>query len=536
MELIYTAEEARYADIEAIEGLGFDSLILMENAGRSIAAVLEALEPEHRSVAIICGKGNNGGDGFAAARHLRDRNWQVTVVFVGEPEEFSEDSKYFFDILARIPKNIAIFQYKDPDQLRELTGSSLVIIDALVGTGTKGELRYPYDEIVITLNEERGVKIAVDIPSGLDPDTGMGGIVFNAHQTVALCTYKRGFFYGKGIDNKGQLEYGYIGVKDTDLDLESNWFLYEISDVRGIIPYKKKTINKYSAGGPVIVAGSNRYPGAATLAYQGAFFSGSGSPVLLTSEKAASVLLNQTPEAVVIEYPVNFNSEAQKQMLDALAKKDVLLIGPGLGRSPETTIALEKVYQISNKLVILDADALAPLYNGNFRNFDLRGKILLPHTGEFASLLGMPLEEVERNIFSAVEQFVEETGAILVLKHAAVFISSPAGFNYVCDSGTEELAKFGTGDGLAGVIASTLAQILSLPLVESIDVIESLIDLNTETHQIFAGRIADAVHTFNIAAHLLGKDAPGTPITSSSIVRNIPAAIKKISEINESSH
>jgi len=536
MIMLFTSEQAKEADQIAKEDFGFESLILMENAGRSVAASLETLQPEHKSVAIICGKGNNGGDGFVAARHLRDQGWIVTVVFVGEPEDFSEDTKYFFDLLTEVPQGIAIFQYKDPEQLKELVSGSLIIVDALLGTGTKGELRYPYDEIVITLNDERGVKVAIDIPSGLDPDTGTGGIVFRAHQTIAMCTYKKGYFYGKGIDNKGTLDYGHIGVRDQDLGLESDWLLYEPTDVRGVIPFRKKTINKYSAGGPVIVAGSNRYPGSASLAYQGAFFSGSGSPILLTSEKAASVLLNQTPEAVVIEFPVNFNSDALKPMFDALGKKDVLLIGPGLGRSPETTVALDKVLKIDDRLVILDADALVPLYNGSFRDYDLRGKILLPHTGEFASILGKPLEEIEENIFDTVEEFTEETGAILVLKHAAVFISTPTGLNYVCDSGTEELAKFGTGDGLAGVIASALAQILALPNVDAVDVIDSIKERNPDTNEIFAGRIADAVHTFNIAAHLLVKDHPGTPVTSSSIVRNIPAAIKKLSEISESAN
>ncbi len=526
MVMLFTAAQAREADITAIEDLGLDSLVLMENAGRSITSWLEVLQVEYKSVAIICGKGNNGGDGFVAARHLRDHGWSVTVIFVGEPEEFSDDAKFYFDIISENPRGISIFQYKDPEQLKELVANSMVVVDALLGTGSKGELRYPYDEVIITLNDEPGVKVAVDIPSGLDPDKGTGGIVFKAHQTVAMGSFKRGYFYGKGIECTGAIEYGYIGYKEEDVDPDSNWWLYQKADVKGINLFKTRTVNKYSAGGPVIVAGSNRYPGAASLVYQGAFHSGSGSPVIFTSDKAAAVLLNQTPEAVVVEYPVNFNSESLKQMFDILEKKDVLLIGPGLGRSPETTMALEKVLQIENKLVMLDADALVPLYNGNYKNYDLHGKILLPHTGEFAAILGQTLDEIEEDIFTAAEKFAMDTGAILVLKHAAVFICTPSGQNYVCDSGSEELAKFGTGDGLAGVIASTLAQFLAYPMFDPSELQEGLREANAVACETYAERIADAVHTFNFSAHLLARDFPGTPVSASTIVKNIPYTIK----------
>ncbi|GAB1349634.1 hypothetical protein MASR1M107_18480 [Ignavibacteriales bacterium] len=177
MRPVLTANEAREVDRIAIEDFGFDSTLLMENAGRSIATFLDTLQAESKTVTIICGKGNNGGDGFVAARHLRDMNWRVTVVFVDETDEFTEETFYAFELLTAVVRDISIFKYKDVEQLKELLAPSFVILDALLGTGSKGEPRFPYDEIIVTLNEEAGIKVSIDIPSGLDPDTGNGGIV-----------------------------------------------------------------------------------------------------------------------------------------------------------------------------------------------------------------------------------------------------------------------------------------------------------------------------------------------------------------------
>lgn len=528
MKLVLTAAQATEMDRIFIEDIGFDSRILMENAGRSVAQFIESLDVENKTVAIVCGKGNNGGDGFVAARHLRDMGWNVTVIFIGEPEEFTEDSQYFFEIISELQEGILIFQYLNIEQLNNIIGSQEIIVDAILGTGSKGELKQPYDEIVMAMNETIATRVAIDIPTGLNPDTGMGGIIFNAHYTIALGSFKRGYYYSKGIDNRGVVEYGYIGVRDSENEVNATWMLYELNDVKSIIPNRKRSVNKYSIGGPVIVAGSNRYPGSASLVYQAAFASGSGSPILFTSEKGASVTLNRVPEAVVHEFSVNFNSEILKSLMDELEKKDVLLIGPGLGRSPETTIALDKILSVENKMVILDADALTPLNNGNYKKYNLNGKILLPHTGEFAKLLGKPLEIIEMDIFKEAEDFVQETGCILVLKHAAIFVCHNTGINYILDSGHESMAKFGTGDGLAGVIASVLSQILVLPQLEA----EMILDLLKEGHQptveFIIGRICDAIHSYNISALMLLKEQSGLVVSASTIIQNLPVAIKKL--------
>ncbi|MBK7866289.1 MAG: NAD(P)H-hydrate epimerase [Ignavibacteriales bacterium] len=528
MKLVLTAAEASEQDRVFIEDIGFDSRILMENAGRSVAQFIESLEGEEKNVAIVCGKGNNGGDGFVTARHLRDMGWNVTVIFIGEPEDFTEDSQYFFDIISELQDGILIFQYLNIDQLTDIISTQDVLVDAILGTGSKGELQQPYDEIIMAMNGTFATRVAIDIPTGLNPDTGTGGIIFNALYTVALGSYKRGYYYGKGIDNRGLIEYGYIGAKNSTLETEAGWKLYELNDVSSILLSRRRSVNKYTAGGPVMVAGSNRYPGSAAIVYQAAFTSGSGSPILFTSEKGAAVTLNRIPEAVIHEFSVNFNSEILKSLMDELEKKDVLLIGPGLGRSPETTIALDKILSIENKMVILDADALTPLYNGNYKKYNLNGKILLPHTGEFAKLLGKPLEIIEKDIFQAATDFAQETGCILVLKHAAIFVCHNSGINYILDSGHDCMAKFGTGDGLAGVIASVLAQILVLPQLE----VESILDLLKEGHnptvEFFISRICDAIHTYNISALILVKEQTGLVVSASTIIQNLPVAIKKI--------
>ena len=528
MKAVLTAAQASELDRMYIEDIGFDSMLLMENAGRSVAQFINTLDDVGSNVAIVCGKGNNGGDGFVTARHLRDMAYNVTVVFIGDIEEFTEDSQYFFEIISEVQEGILIFQYLNTDQLSEIISTQDIIIDAILGTGTKGELRQPYDEIVMAMNDAPGIKIAIDIPTGMNPDTGGGGIIFKALYTVALGSYKRGYFYGRGLDNRGLLHYGYLGMQKVPDTIENPWVLYELDEMMSIRPSKKRSVNKYSAGGPVIVAGSDRYPGSASLVYQAAFTSGSGSPILFTSEKGASVTLIRTPEAVVREFSVNFNSETLKSVMDELEKKDVLLIGPGLGRSPETTIALDKILEIENKLVVLDADALTPLHNENYKKYDLQGKILLPHTGEFAQILGKPLEIIEEDIFKAAQDFAQETGCILILKHACIFICHRSGVNYILDSGHDSMAKFGTGDGLAGMIASILSQIMVIPQLD----VESIIDLIREGHrgtvEVFIQRISDAIHTYNVSALMLVNEQSSFAVSASAIIENLPAAQKKI--------
>lgn len=528
MKAVLTAAQASELDRSYIEDVGFDSMLLMENAGRSVAQFINSLDDAGMNVVIVCGKGNNGGDGFVAARHLRDMRFNVTVVFIGETDDFTEDSQYFFEIISELQGGILIFQYLNTEQLNDILSSQDIIVDAILGTGTKGELRHPYDEIVMAMNDAAGIKIAIDIPTGLNPDTGGGGIIFNANYTVALGAYKRGYFYGKGLDNRGMLNYGYIGIQNIPEQIESPWTLYELNEMMSIRPNKKRSVNKYSAGGPVLVAGSDRYPGSAALVYEAAFTSGSGSPILFTSEKGASVTLNRVPEAVIHEFFTNFNSEILKTLMDVLEKKDVLLIGPGLGRSPETTIALDKILAIDNKLIILDADGLTPLHNGNYKKYDLQGKILLPHTGEFAQIMGKPLEILEEDIFKAAQDFVQETGCILILKHACIFICHSSGVNYILDSGHDSMAKFGTGDGLAGMIASVLSQILAIPNLD----VESIIDLIKEGHrstvEVFVQRISDAIHTYNISALMLVTESSSFAVSASAIIQNLPAAQRKI--------
>jgi NAD(P)H-hydrate epimerase len=251
MKAVLTAAQASELDRSYIEDIGFDSMLLMENAGRSVAEFINSLDDVGMNVAIVCGKGNNGGDGFVVARHLRDMRYNVTVVFIGEIEDYTEDSQYFFEIISELQEGILIFQYLNTDQLSEIVGSQDVIVDAILGTGTKGELRQPYDEIVMAMNDAAGIKIAIDIPTGLNPDTGGGGIIFNANYTVALGAYKRGYFYGKGLDNRGILHYGYIGIQNIPSQIENPWGLYELNEMMSIRPNKKRSVNKYSAGGPV---------------------------------------------------------------------------------------------------------------------------------------------------------------------------------------------------------------------------------------------------------------------------------------------
>jgi len=192
---VYSAKQAAEIDSIAIEERGFERTILMENAGRSVAEAIFNLDIERRSAAVICGKGHNGGDGIVAARHLRENGWEVLVVFIEDPEDFAPDTKYFFDLLVELDSGVSFFQYKDTDQLTELLEDCHLIIDAIFGTGFRGNLTMPYDEIILTLNDQYAMRVAIDIPSGINAGTGYGTIAFKrigllhlAHTNLAIIT------------------------------------------------------------------------------------------------------------------------------------------------------------------------------------------------------------------------------------------------------------------------------------------------------------------------------------------------------------
>lgn len=513
---LYTSHQVREADSFAINTLGIPSIVLMENAARSLYAhITENCDQklENKNVGIVCGKGNNGGDGFALARHFMINEFTVKIITLGAEEELKGDAFTNF----RITRNLLseylsskILVYESAKDLSVFDDCSL-IVDAMLGTGSRGELAEPYKEIVAKLNQLNAFKVAVDLPTGLDLENSSGDVVFNADITVTLSEFKTGLFYGKGYVNCGKIIKGTIGIGDEYYAKQDvTDFLIEPEDAFYGLPSKNLDQHKYSAGKVFVIAGSGKLPGASFLAANSVLRTGAGSSVLAFPKSIKTLAQRKLGSAVVRAYEDDgkeFLSDANVKELDEKINwANVIAVGPGLGREEETQNAVREILRThKTKKFVIDADGVTALGNEEYKKVSLKGKVLTPHHKEFADLIGMNLEELEKNLLTTGKNFSKENSCYVVLKGAPTIIFNPGGEAFINTVGNPGLAKFGSGDVLTGMISGFLAQ------MEEIE--EALIS---------------AVYIHSLAADLLLEEKTEYGFTAEDLIQEIPNAIKFI--------
>jgi len=510
---LFSNQQIREMDEFAINKLKYPSIVLMENAARSIFEILNnkiLLAKKIKMVGAVCGKGNNGGDGFAVLRHIANAGYKVNVVYVGDPKEMSPDCLTNFKILRELGnhnKNILLQKYYSLKDINLLARCD-IIIDAMLGSGTTGDLRKPYDEIVNTLNKLKTTKIAIDIPTGLDSDTGYGKIIFNSDLTITLSEFKKGLFFNDGYTNCGKVIKGSIGLDENFYDnLDIKDFLVEPEDALEFLPKKKKSVHKYSAGKVLTIAGSGSFPGAAALTARSALKIGAGSSILVVPKSIRKFIYKKVNEVVLHPYEdegSEFLSTSNiKELREKIKWADAVAIGPGLGREEETIEAVLKI--LKERLCprfVIDADAIFALSNGKFKDIDLHDFMLTPHYGEFANLIDVELSELKKNILQFGTNFSTTTGSYLVLKGAPTIIFSPDGEKFINCAGNPGMAKFGTGDVLTGVLAGLIAQSEELE-----------------------NAIVSGVYLHSLSADLLLKYFTEYSFTAEDIIKNLPKAI-----------
>ncbi len=510
---LYTTSQIREMDAFAINSLGVPGPLLMENAAIGIVhSILEKLGNSDLSLSfgIVCGKGNNGGDGYAVARHLSNIGYTVNVLSLGNEKEMSDDCRLNYNILRKLSKqrkNITIKKYKSPADLKFIKGCE-VIIDSMLGTGASGKLKPPYSTIIETLNKVDAYKVAIDISTGLNADTGYGEIVFNSDLTITLGDYKRGLFISDGAQYCGEIDLREIGIgRDIISEKTVNDYLIEPEDILQLMPVKKKNINKYSAGKVFIIAGSGKYPGAAVLTSQAALKSGSGSVILAFPERARKLIQKNLTEAVFYTYRNNLNSFdkiALEESYDKIKWADVIAIGPGIDRDQETIESVRELIRFrNNKILVIDADAIYAIGKGEYKKFNLKNTVLTPHLGEFSNLIDVPIHRIKEDLLTYGKGFALQTESYLVLKGAPTIIFTPYGEALINSAGNPGMAKFGTGDVLTGMVASFIAQ----------------------TKNIEAGILA-GVYLHSLSADLLIQKKTEYSFTASDIIENISRTIQ----------
>lgn len=464
--ILTTAAESRKLDHIAMEAYGLPEAVLMENAGASVVALTsEEVNWEGASVTILCGTGNNGGDGFVTARYAAEAGADVVILLMGHSEHMGESARMYRKAAERM--GIPVVEISRAEEAMPYIRDASIIVDALIGTGLEKAVTGEKAALITCLDDAEAVILSVDVPSGMNADTGRAeGAVVSADYTVALGSLKRGHILYPGREYCGRILYSPIGIPDAARDeLDAPVRLVEKEDVRDWLPRRSPVSHKGKNGFTGLFAGSDGMAGAGLLAAQGALYGGAGKVALVTVKEAERELAGKVPEVMVSalseEAPYFLESQAEEAAEKAAAYQAVAL-GCGLGRAEETQKFAVSFMKELSQVVVVDADAL---YGAAKKHFDFhKGKgtyILTPHVGEFATLTGLSPKDIEACRIDEARKFAKEQGVVLVLKGVPTVTALPDGRAWVNTTGNPGMATGGMGDTLTGVIAALAGQGLS---------------------------------------------------------------------------
>ena len=464
---IVTNDEMKKIDAWTIKELGIPGTVLMENAGRGCVNILEEyFDLQDLKVLIVCGTGNNGGDGFVIGRHLQNRNAIVKIILIGKGSQLKGDALLNYKLAKK--SKIEIHQVASIENIRQLcnTFNPVVLVDALFGTGFKGTPKGIYQGSIEVINDSDAFVFSVDIPSGINGDDGQfEKTCVIADATATMCLPKRGNFLYPGREFCGDLYVVDIGVPYNLID-QGFPKIIEFEDVNHLLPFRPPDGNKGSFGNILIIAGARGFSGAAAMAAISALKVGGGLVRLAAPKGIMDALESKLLEVVKIPLPQTddetISPDATPILLQYLEKTDVVLVGPGITTHPETaTFLLQFLPQISVP-VIIDADAINIIAQ-NIRFFKkIRAPfILTPHPGELSRLTKQTPQKINLKRVDLAPQLAKEYGGVLILKGAPTIIASPEGEVYMNPTGNSGLASAGSGDVLVGMISGFLAQNLS---------------------------------------------------------------------------
>ncbi len=505
---LVTAAEMRDLDGRAAAEFCMPTLLLMENAGAALAeAALRMLgETGGRRIAVYCGKGNNGGDGLVAARHLAAAGCEARLFLGSDAAEFGGDAAVNLEIARRMGLPLRVLASPRQPWAADLA------IDAVLGTGLRGEVTGPASTLIRAMQASGAPVLAADLPSGLDSDTGrLAAIHVHAARTVTLGLPKLGLALYPGRAAAGALEVAPIGMPRPLLDDPgSRRFWTTAGHVRGLIPVRSPEAHKGDAGRVFVLAGSEGMVGAAALAAEGALRGGAGLVTLGVPRSLIDVAAARVTEVMTLPLAETESRapdrEALAAILERAARDSVLAIGPGLGQHPCTRELLLALLRDRGRTMVLDADALN-LLAPPARAAVPPQSVLTPHPAEMARLLGITASEVQADRVGAARRAAERFRCVVLLKGAATLVADPAGRLAVNSSGDPAMATGGCGDVLTGLIAALLAQGLAP----------------------FDAAVAGA-YLHGLAGEVAAREVGGPGMTASDLLPRLPAARRLVAE------
>lgn len=461
LPVVATAQEMAAMDRRTIEEIGIPGLVLMENAGRKVAEVCKELlqQCEGKKVVIICGKGNNGGDGYVVARHLQNSGAQTEVYLIGEHKEVRGDAVTNLNILKNL--NIDVLPITDWSPASDID----LIIDAILGTGVRGPLKEEIVQIVNRMNEVGAPVVSIDLPTGVETDTGaVYGACVQARCTVTMAHLKRGLLFSPGREHAGEVIVADIGIPKR-VTRESGAKCFQISPkyIKMVLPKRPRNIFKNRCGQVLLVSGSIGLTGAATLSSEAALRIGAGMAILGCPKSLNAILEEKLTEVMTLPLPETSQQTISFEAKDILAERfewsDVIAIGPGMTTHGDTFKLVKWLLNKYDKTVVMDADAINCLKdNPNLLKSSRSKLVLTPHPGELARLIGKTTKEIISNPIEIARETAQKFNIILVLKGAPTVIADADGNVFINSTGNPGMATAGMGDVLTGVIAGLISQ------------------------------------------------------------------------------
>jgi NAD(P)H-hydrate epimerase len=455
----------------AIEEYGISGLVLMENAGRQVVEVIRQVmgEMQGKVVTIFVGKGNNGGDGFVIARHLLNLGAEVKVLSIVELSDITGDAATNLNIWQRMEQKVYSLQHGDGlNIVRLVLMNTDLIVDAIFGTGFKGKMTEKVGSLVEVLNSSGKPIVAVDIPSGLEANTGkVNGPCIQASHTATFALPKLGLLLEPGADYTGELHVADISIPSLLIEQEApERHLITPEMVKSWLPNRPSAAHKGSFGRVLIVAGSRGMTGAACLTGEAAVKTGAGLVTVAVPETLHDIVEAKLTEVMTVPLPDNgkgfLSSEARQSILNLLENADVLALGPGLSTQPEVVAMVKELLPSVRVPCLIDADGL----NALIGEVDILRKIqapvvITPHPGEMARLLEVSIKEIQGSRLETTGRAATVWNVVALLKGAKTVVAAPDGSVYINPTGNPGMATGGSGDVLTGMVAALIGQKLA---------------------------------------------------------------------------
>jgi ADP-dependent NAD(P)H-hydrate dehydratase / NAD(P)H-hydrate epimerase len=511
---IVTSAEMREIDRISSQNFRVPSLTLMENAGTAVAEFVISQHPAAERIGVICGKGNNGGDGFVAARKLHGAGKGVRIVLLAEPSELRGDAAEMFARLPIAPVIVRSIEELKGEAARAVFESE-VLLDAILGTGFKPPVSGLYAEAIRLLNASSAPVIAVDIPSGADADV-MGeqtGSVARADAVATFTAPRPAHIFGRLTD--GPTLISPIGSPDDAIVSSLQLNLITARDIAPLIAPRPLTANKGNFGHVLVIGGSVGKAGSVAMAGMAALRSGAGLSTVATPKSVLATVAGFHPEVMTEPLDETDGGSISTRALasgamDALIKgKTVLAVGPGISRHPETSELVRSLVMKSKTPLVLDADGLNA-FEGRANELNGKGRTLVitPHPGEMARLAESTIAAVQRDRINVARTFAREHELIVVLKGHRTLIAQPEGTVWVNTTGNPGMATGGTGDILTGMVAGLIAQ-------------------NPER---IAEAVIAAVHLHGLAGDVARESMGEHSLVATDLIKALPEAFRRVRE------